>query len=422
MPAIQQALANAGYTSQAAPSVPAGVLVDSSGNPVKSGSGETMSTGGDQGIFKASGQEVQKPTCPPEFLANTATYSPASNFKAKTPNISTSQAKAMMAELGYFLSQFNYSYASSDGTKIGKYAVDAQYLADAGYIKPDSVKQYGTGTLANSQSWTGKDNIQSQDDFFNNSNIQDTIQYNEFTDSYAALVANGGIKSDDDVCTAAGMMFVVHEYRTADKAKQWRADANSASNQMDPAISGTTMYNHGRYAIDVLSAGGAVASASQAVGLSGPNTSGINPDDVFTFSGQGTGTREAFDQMTGVFKDAILKMAKEFFAKTKSKIVVTSCYRSSAYQDEMYNEWVAAGGPNAPGGRALTKSHGWVTTPAKPGGKPESHGSGMAFDSGQSSLISRTVDLPSYGLQWGGTFSKSDPVHIQLLNWNRSPY
>jgi hypothetical protein len=424
LPVIQQALANAGETSQTA-SPPAGVLTSGSGKPVTDSNGNPVSTGSaDQGIFKASGQAVQQPTCPAEYLAKSDTYTPANNFGAKTPNISVIQAKAMMAELGYFLSQFDYSYTSSDGKRIGKYAVDAKYLATAGYIKPDAIKQYGDKTLSNNNSWTGRDGINSQSDFFNSPVVQDTIQFNEFTASYAALLANGAIKSDDDVCTAAGMMFVMHEYRTADATKQWRADGMSSSNQMDSSITGFAMYNHGRYAVDVLAAGGATASAAQAVGLSGPNTTGINPDDVFIFTNSGTSTRSNFDQMTGAFKDALLRMAKDYVAKKGGKITITSCYRSPQYQQKMYDEWIAAGGNKTTNPRVNTPDFGPLTTPVPADNStPDSHGSGVAIDSGQSSLIASTVDLASYGLRWGGAplnqggFKTPDPVHIQLIGW-----
>lgn len=411
LPAIQQALANAGETSQA-PAAPSGAvttgsgtpLTDSSGNPVMSGSANA-----DQGITAASGKAVEQPTCPAEYLAKTTTYNPSGNFGAKTPNFSQRQAKAMMAELGYFESKFDYSYTSEDGSRIGKYAVDAQYLAEAGYIKPDSIKQYAGKTLSNANSWTGRDGIASKDDFFSSPNVQDSIQYKEFSDNYTKLVANNGIKSDDDVCTAAGMLFVAHQMRSTDKAIQWR---KSGSVVDDLKRDGAIYYNQGRYAIDILEAGGAVATVAQTVGLSGANTTGINPDDVFLFSGA-SGARANFDQLSGAFKDAILKMAQDFKAKTGAKITITSAYRSPADQDAIYQRWLAAGGgPNNP-------TAGGITTPAKPmsmGGKGSPHNNGAAIDSSQCPLISRTVDLASYGLRWGGTFSKPDPVHIQLAN------
>ena len=404
---VKQALANAGVK---APAAPAGGLVSGTGIPVTDSSGNPIATGStDAGIFGASGKPVEQPTCPAEFLAKTTTYNPPGNFGASSPNLNQAQAKAMMAELGYFESEFNYSFISPDGTRIGKYAVDAKYLADAGYIKPDAVKQYANKTLSNNNSWAGRDGIQSQDDFFNSPNVQDSIQYKEFTDNYTALVASGGIKSDDDVCTAAGMLFVAHQMRSVNKAVDWRTKG-----LVTDALGrdGGTYYNQGRYAIDILASGGAAQSVAQTLGLSGTNTTGINPDDVFTFSGT-TGTRSNFDQLSGAFKDAILKLAQDFKAKTGSKITINSAYRSPEDQDAIYQRWLAAGGgPNNP-------TAGGITTPAKPlsqGGKGSPHNQGCAIDSSQAPLIARTVDVPSYGLRWGGTFSKSDPVHIQLAN------
>jgi hypothetical protein len=409
LPAIQQALANAGVKN---PTTPAGALVsgtgttvtDSSGNPVLSGA-----PAGDVGITNASGQPVEQPTCPAEYLVKTTTFSPSSNFAATKPKLNQQQAKAMMAELGYFESKFDYAYVSSDGTRIGKYAVDAPYLVNMGYIKSDAIKQYGDKALSNKNSWTGRDGIESQDDFITSHNTQDNIQYKEFTDNYAALIANGGIKADDDVCTASGMMFVAHQMRSVDIAKNWRDKGNIKDTL---GRDGAVYYNQGRYAIDILAAGGAVSSVAQTSGLSGPNTTGINPDDVFLFSGA-SGTRANFDSLSGQFKDAILRMAKDFKAKSGSKITITSAYRSPEDQDAIYQRWLAAGGgPNNP-------TAGGITTPAKPlsqGGKGSPHNQGCAIDSSQAPLIARTVDVPSYGLRWGGTFSKSDPVHIQLAN------
>jgi len=408
---IQQALANAGASSQGVVTSGTGATVtDGQGNPVKTSTlSNTPAATGNVGITKSAGEAVVAPSCPAEYLAKTTTFSPGSGIGSDSPKFAQTQVKAMMAELGYFESQFNYSQVSSDGTRIGKYQVDASYLADAGYIKPDAIKQYGTATLSKPASWTGKDGIQSQADFFTNQVVQDTIQDTEFTNNYTALTANGGITSTDDVCTAAGMLFVAHQFRSTDKAKQWRdkGDIQDALGR-----EGSVYYNHGRYAIDILAAGGAVQSVAQTAGLSGTNTTGINPDDVFVFSGT-TGSRSNFDQLNGTFKDAVLTMAQDFKAKTGSKITITSAYRSPEDQEAIYQRWLAAGGgPNMP-------TAGGITTPAKPesqGGKGSPHNGGVAIDSSQCPLIARTVDLAQYGLRWGGTFTKPDAVHIQLAN------
>ena len=415
LPLVQQALANAG----SAPSQPGTVsssngstITDGSGNPVRTGTSSSAATATtDVGITESSGLSVIGDTCPAEFLSKSTMYSPPSGIGTTAPKFTQGQVKAMMAELGYYESKFNYSLISND--KIGKYQVDATYLASAGYIKPDAIKQYGAfGALSQGESWTNKDNIQSQDDFFSSPNVQDTIQFNEFITNYTDLLANGGILSTDDICTAAGMLFVAHQFRSTDIALEWRQKGAVTDDQGRP---GSDYFNQGRYAIDVLAAGGAVATTgSSADGADGgANITGIDPDNVFTFQGTGSGTRSNFDQLNGAFKNAVLQMAQDFKAKTGSRVVITSAYRSPADQDAIYQKWLAAGGgPNNP-------TAGGITTPAKPisaGGKGSPHNSGVAIDSSQCPLIARTVDLAQYGLRWGGTFTKPDAVHIQMAN------
>ena len=414
---VKQALANAGTVAPAASgtlgSGTGSTVTDGSGNPVKTGTTDTTGSNSDQGITMAAGESVDLPTCPAEYLAKSSTYNPSSGV-GTTPKLSQQQTKAMMAELGYYESQFNYSLINVD--RIGKYQVDAQYLANLGYIKPDAIAQYGTSdTLNRDQSWTGKDNIQSESDFFASEIVQDTIQFNEFTNNYSALIANGGILPTDDICTAAGMLFVAHQFRSADKALEWRKQGALID---ELGRTGAKYYNQGRYAIDVLAAGGAATTSTSAQqsttsGTGGSNTSGVNPDDVLIFSQSGSGTRNNFDQLNGAFKTAICQMAQDFKTKTGSKITINSAYRSPEDQDAIYQRWLqAGGGPNNP-------TAGGITNPAKPaslGGKGSPHSNGVAIDSSQCPLIARTVDLAQYGLRWGGTFTKPDAVHIQATN------
>ena len=384
-------------------------VTDGSGNPVNTSSSATVTT--DVGIAKAAGLSVVGNTCPAEYLNKKATFNPTGGIGKTAPKFAQNQVKAMMAELGYYESQFNYSMVSEDASRIGKYQVDAAYLVTMGYIKPDAVKQYGALTLSKGESWTGKDDIQSQDDFFNSPNVQDTIQFNEFTNNYSALLSNGGITTNDDICMAAGMLFVAHQFRDVGKALQWRktgvlSDAYGRN--------GTDYYNQGRYAIDVLAAGGVVATpVSSASGTGGENTSGLNPDDLFIFQSSGTGTRSNFDQLNGEFKTALCNMAHAYKLIKGGKITITSAYRSPADQDSIYQRWLAAGGgPGHP-------TAGGITTPAKPislGGKGSPHNNGVAIDSSQCPIIARTVNLAQYGLRWGGTFTKPDQVHIQMAN------
>lgn len=400
---VKQALANAGVAGPGQVTSGSGtVITDGSGNAITSGAaanGGTVTT--DQGIINSIGKEVQGDTCPLDTLNAATTYTPSGDV-GDMPMLIAQQVKAMLAELGYFESKF--AADKVNGTHIGKYQVDAALLKTAGYVTSS------TATLSNAASWTGKDNIKSQQDFFKAVAFQDIMQYNEFKTNYAALMANGGIKSDDDICTAAGMLFVAHQFRSSELAKKWR-DTDTGTDAS--GRTGDVYFNQGRYAIDVLYAGAIASLPELAAKSPTPNTSGIEINAVLRFANQGSGTQGNFDQLDTDFKSRILKMAQDYKNKTGSSITITSAYRSAADQEAIYQRWInAGGGPNHP-------TAGGITTPAKPvsaGGKGSPHNSGVAIDSSESKTIARTLELAQYGLRWGGTFSKPDDVHIQLAN------
>lgn len=392
---VKQALANAGFVSTPPETPPE--VTDGSGNTLKSSS--TSNTGAEQediGITNAVGVSISN-TCPGEYMSREDAYSPPGGI-GNNPLLDQNHAKAMMAELGYFESQ--WAYDAQNGKYIGKYQVDSEYLSARGYIKPDGLSQYGTGAIDNVSGWTGKSGISSKETFFDYKSTQDEIQYSEFKENFELLKAQGGIKEDDDICVAAGMLFVAHQFRSVEKAIEWRKTGELKDER---GVVGAVYFNHGRYAIDVLSAQGADTGLE---GTGGPNTTGIDPDDVFIFQPSGTGTRAKFDQLSTEFKSQVLPAAQEYKQKTNSKITISSAYRSQEEQTLLYQRWIAAGGgPNRP-------TAGGITTPAR---TVSSH-AGYAVDSPQAQVWNNTVDFSKYGLLWGGTFRTPDRVHVQSKN------
>lgn len=404
------------------------IVKDGSGNAVKSGEGGTTNAAAtdkkDVGITNAAGKSVIGETCPKEYLSKDTAFNPPGGIGSGKPTLNQNHAKAMHAELGYMESKWDYTMikdpttakdataeAAAIGPRLGKYQVDAPYLADEkrAYIKSEALTQYKSGTLANDASWTGKDKINSQNSFKEFKSTQDDIQFKEFGLNFDALKANGGIKESDDLCTAAGMLFVAHQMRSADKAKEWRdkgelKDVNG--------VPGEVYFNHGRYAIDILSAGNAAAGTA---GLGGENTSGINPDDVFTFT-SGSGSRASFDQLNGEFKTQMCKFAQIYKEKTGSRIQVTSAVRSQEQQDRLYNAWLAG---QPPGGYLATVNApgiGNITTPVK---GTSSHGDGIAMDATQMQVAVGAVGaakIAELGLLYGGTYKTPDLVHMTLIN------
>jgi hypothetical protein len=400
---VKQLLANAGEQSQTLPENKE--VSDGTGN-VLSSTGSTTISNVDTGITQASAKSLQGDTCPAEYLNKSDNYSPPGGIGDTSPQFSQLQVKAMMSELGYLESKWDYAKVAND-TVIGKYQIDAFYLTDTAraYIKPDAYKQYSDSAVIYNESWTGKDKINSEETFFEYKSTQDQIQFDEFTTNYAALIANGGIKNTDDICTAAGMLFVAHYYRDVDKAKKWRDQGGD-----DTAAN---YFNHGRYSIDILAANGAV-TPTVGSGLASENTSGINPDDVLVFT-SGSGDRSHFDQLDGSFKSAMLRLAQDYKNKTGSKVTITSAYRSQTEQTAIYDKWQAAGGK-----KPENPSAAGITTPALPvvyGGKLNAHGQGIAIDSSQAQILNSTFTISDYGLSWGGNYSPADPVHIYLSTY-----
>jgi hypothetical protein len=416
---VRQALANAGAPQPGQVTTGSGIgLTDGSGNPVNSGAGSVA--GQDIGITQAAGKSISG-TCPQTNLNKPETYTPPNGIGSGSPSFTADMARAMCAELGFFESASDYTKVVAP--LIGKYQVDPYYLASAGYIKPDAIDQYTvSGVLGNSESWTNKDSITSQSAFTSNSQIQDALQFSEFVDNYAALGANGGIVPSDDICTAAGMLFVAHKYRSAELATQWRKQGfvDTPPPVVGNAGSPEEYFNHGRYAIDVLAVNALPSPADAGQPPDGTNLTGIDPAAVLSFTGSGSGTLAAFQQTGTAFQNAFLQMAQAFKTLTGQKVTVCSAYRGPEYQQAMYDAWKQAGGDINTNPTVNTARFGRLTTPT-PGNPahPDSHGSGVAIDSGaQAELINKTITLGTYGLRWGGTFTHPDRVHIQLAAWS----
>lgn len=124
----------------------------------------------------------------------------------------------------------------------------AAVLADQGYIKRDALALYGNSAVNHPSSWRGKDGINSKEDFLANSGVQETAMLNLLNSNYSTLVNKQGIKSGDDQCTVAGMLSASH-LLGAGGAMTWR---KTGAGQDANNTSGTTYFNRGRYAVDVL--------------------------------------------------------------------------------------------------------------------------------------------------------------------------
>lgn len=219
-----------------------GILQDSSGNPVQQGAASNV----DPGIAAALGQSVSK-GLPKEWLGKSTAPNPASGVGP----LSQYQMKCIMSQIAYTESGWKYDIVEvARGNYLGRYQLGAAALAQFGYIKNDYLKQYSTKAVNFDAAWTGKDNINSKQDYLNSPSVQESAMLQLVTANYNTLVRIGAIKSTDDICTVAGMITASH-LLGAGGAKNWRntgggADANGTT--------GAMYFNRGRYAVDVLAA------------------------------------------------------------------------------------------------------------------------------------------------------------------------
>lgn len=199
----------------------------------------------DPGPASAKGKTVKNPV-PSYYMKREDNPNPQGGIGP----LSQFQVKCVLTQLAWNESHFNYSIVEvARGNFLGKYQIGAAALTDLGYIKKDYYKQYGSQAVNYDNSWLGKDGINTKQDFLNAHGVQETAMFNLVTSNYNTLVRNNGIKSGDDLCTVGGMLCVAH-LLGAGGANTWRKTAGGSDAN---GTTGTTYFNMGRYAIDVLS-------------------------------------------------------------------------------------------------------------------------------------------------------------------------
>jgi len=203
------------------------------------------------GPAAAAGKPVKNPV-KPNYLKRSDNYDPPSGIGPLTPL----QTKALMTQLGWNESGFKYDI-KNQYWYIGKYQFGAAALVDQGYIKLDAYKLSGNKSVSIANSWTGKDGIKSYEDWFTNGPVQEKAMHELLRRNYSTLKRIGAVSDSDDICAVAGMLAASHLIG-AGGAKTWR---NTSAGGDANGTTGTTYYNMGRYAVDVL-AGGATTTAA----------------------------------------------------------------------------------------------------------------------------------------------------------------
>ena len=193
----------------------------------------------------ASGKAVHNPVNK-SYLKKSDAPSP----QAPIGNLTLDQTKALFTQLAWnesgwrlgIVNQFNY---------LGKYQMGAIALATIGYIKLDAYKAQKNSSVNYPASWTQKainEGVSSKEDFLKNAAFQEKAMWALTSLNYKSLLSLKALSSDDDQCTVAGMLAAAHLIG-ANGAANWR---NTGVGQDANGTTGTTYFNMGRYAVDVL--------------------------------------------------------------------------------------------------------------------------------------------------------------------------
>jgi len=217
-----------------------GISVDNAGKPVVSGTNSSSDVGPTEALTKS----VRKPA-DKSYMSRDDNPTPSAGIGP----LDATQVKALKTQIA--LSESGYNYGATEaarGNYLGKYQIGGAVLSDQGYIKPDAYAKYGTSAVNYPSSWTGKDGVTSKDSFLANPTAQEASMDRLLQSNYKTLSKIGAVNGSDDSATVAGMLSTSH-LLGAGGAKTWRrtgegADANNTS--------GTSYFNMGRYAVNVL--------------------------------------------------------------------------------------------------------------------------------------------------------------------------
>jgi hypothetical protein len=159
-------------------------------------------------------------------------------------NLSKDELTAYFATIGKSESGGNYNTTNSIGF-VGKYQFGFGALIDGGYVK-NSVKS--NAALQNPNSWTGKNGINSVQDWLANGAEQESAMCAYTKRNYTSMCKLGAITQDQSNADVAGMLAVAHLLGPGG-ARDYRNGKNSADAY---GTTGATYFNKGNYAVAVL--------------------------------------------------------------------------------------------------------------------------------------------------------------------------
>jgi hypothetical protein len=159
--------------------------------------------------------------------------------------LSKDQTQAFNAQMADSNSGGSYDKVDEETGNLGKYQMGVDELKEAGYVKENVTSN---DDLINPNSWTGKDGIENQDAYLENTDIQEDMMAEYTNKNYTAMVAEGVIAADMTPDEISGMMAVAHELGPEEAIKWRRGELTDP----ERASLGDDYFQKGKYATSVL--------------------------------------------------------------------------------------------------------------------------------------------------------------------------
>lgn len=150
-------------------------------------------------------KEIFKQGASKAILAEPDTPNGTALIKVKSdiPILLQSEVRALMCQIGYMASNWDYEKNNQSTGQLGRYQVSPTILKNYEYMS------------ATTSAFTGKDGINSVDEFLFSYNIQDRIMERFILEQYPTLIKVGAIKENDSKETVAGMIAVAYQFQDA---------------------------------------------------------------------------------------------------------------------------------------------------------------------------------------------------------------
>jgi hypothetical protein len=183
---------------------------------------------------------------------------------ANTYNITLTQTRNLVAQIGYDKSNWNYQLIGNNN-RLGRYQFSTETLENYGLLIPGSNAKYGTNCINYKQCWhptavlaksnaNYDNNITSLYEFLNSQISQDHLAYQLIIDLYNNLSLNNAVKTTDSQDVVAGMIYVGWNLGYGLTPSPTNSSGTGAYAWRYWGIgNGAPAYNSGRYAVAILS-------------------------------------------------------------------------------------------------------------------------------------------------------------------------